>query len=81
MLQQLSHRIAKQIPTHKLDIFGADSMLNSTMPYYFLLFIILIAFAIHYKTDNPYIVLFIIYSLIPLLDSLFSIDIRNPDKK
>ena len=79
MLDHVSHVIAKKLPDHKLDIFGADSLLMEVFPYYLLSFIIATGLSIHMATDNPYIVLLIIYAVLPLLDNIFSLDSRNPN--
>lgn len=70
--------LAKSIPSHKVDIFGPDSLLFSSLPYYVLLFIMIIGIGMYDMTDNPYILLFIIYSLIPLVDEFISMDTKNP---
>ena len=81
MIKPITSFVAKQIPTHTLDIFGKDSLLTRTLPYYMLSLITVFTGFIHYLTDNPYIVLFVIYAIVPLLDSVFTLDSRNPDSK
>lgn len=81
MLSHAAQRISKVLPSHTVDIFGHDSLLLSTLPYYLLCLITLLGFTVHLTTDNPLIILFIIYSFLPLLDTIFSLDVRNPEKQ
>ena len=69
------------IPSNKVDIFGSDSLMTRTFPYYLLLLVEVAGLWTHHVTQNPFIILFIIYSFVPLLDEFFSLDGRNPSKE
>lgn len=79
MLQSTVDFLAKSIPSHKIDFLGPNSLLFSSAPYYVLLFIMAVGISLFEITDNPYILLFIIYAFIPLVDELISMDTRNPN--
>lgn len=58
-----------------------DVLLFSTFQYYSVPFLYLfIAFVIQ-QYQNPWIALWIIYTFIPALDEIASIDVRNPTKQ
>lgn len=78
MLARLAEKAAKLVPSHRIDCFGTDSMLFSSLPYYVLLFVMVFGISIYELTRNPYLLLFIIYGLIPLVDELVTLDTRNP---
>lgn len=78
MLEALADKIVKYVPSHRIDCFGPNSLLFSTIPYYVLLFIMVVGINIYDVTHNPYVLLFIIYGLIPMVDELITMDNRNP---
>lgn len=79
-MDKVTKSICRLLPSNKIDVFGKDSLLNSTFPYYLLPLITLFVGAIHIKTQNSFLILFILYAFIPLLDEFFSLDERNPTK-
>lgn len=56
------------MPSHSIDIFGSNSLLFSSLPYYVLLAVMVIGIGLFDLTGNPYLLLFIIYGLIPSVD-------------
>ena len=67
------------MPKKKIDIFGTNSLMFNTLPYY--LFAILLTTAVYGGIDNGFTFLFVAYGFIPLLDEFFSFDQRNPTKE
>ena len=78
MLRTLSIQALKLIPSHKVDFFGPTSLLYSTLPYYSLLYLIITGIGFYELTRNPYISLFMTYTLIPIIDEMITLDTRNP---
>lgn len=67
------------IPAKRIDIFGKDSLMNSTIPYYILAALTVYGFfAMH---TNAWSLLFIAYAVLPFLDDVFSHDTRNPNEE
>jgi hypothetical protein len=60
--------MAKKMPSHSINIFGSNSLMFSCLPYYVLLSVMIIGISLYELTANPYILLFIIYGIIPLID-------------
>lgn len=75
----LIDRLEAILPRKKIDIFGKNSMMDSTLPYYMLTVIPAIVFFV--DRPNPYILIAIGYSVLALLDEIFSFDTRNPNKQ
>lgn len=65
------------MPSKKIDIFGKNSLMFSTIPYYSLSLVI---FTTLYGNVNVFLIIFIIYGIVPLLDEYFSHDEKNPTK-
>jgi|688.fasta_scaffold1098265_2 hypothetical protein len=78
-MSQIIERLESILPKKKLDIFGQNSLIHSTIPYYLLA--LLLAAGIASSNPNPYIFIAIIYALFPLLDEIFSLDERNPSNE
>ncbi len=78
-MSQLIDMIEKALPSKKLDIFGKNSLLNSTIPYYLLALLSLSGLL--FERPNPYPFIVIIYAIFPLLDEFFSLDERNPSNE
>jgi hypothetical protein len=51
--------------------------MKSSIPYYFLAFLSLIG-TIQENAD-PFLFIAIVYAGLPLIDEIFSLDVRNPD--
>lgn len=71
--------IEKALPSKRLDIFGKNSLINSTIPYYVLALLSLSGVML--EKPNPYPFIVIIYAVFPLLDEFFSLDERNPSNE
>ena len=78
-MSQIIERIEKALPRKKLDIFGKDSLLHSTIPYYLLTLLPLAG--ISAENPNPYPFIVIVYAIFPLLDEFFSLDEKNPSNE
>lgn len=78
MLERVTDFILKRIPSHKINCFGKNSLLFSSAPYYVLLSIMVIGVSLFELTRNAYLLLFIIYGILPLVDELVTLDTRNP---
>jgi hypothetical protein len=77
-MSQIIERLESILPKKKLDIFGKNSLLHSTIPYYLLALLPAAGIA---GNANPYIFVAIIYAFFPLLDEIFSLDGRNPSNE
>lgn len=64
------------LPSNKLDVFGKGGLLMSSLPYYLLA--VLLGFAYLTIWDNAWIMVVVIYVLLPYLDELFTLDVVNP---
>ena len=64
--------IERALPRSKIDIFGKDSLIHTSVPYYFLSVITLAGLML--KNPNPFPFIAIVYAAIPLLDEIFSLD-------
>ena len=78
MINVIKH-IEKRFPHNNLDIFGKDSLLMTSLPYYILAFASTIPLFLIKPNPFPFIVM--IYAAIPLMDEFFSLDQRNPSEK
>jgi hypothetical protein len=58
--------LEENLPNNKLDIFGKGGLLMTSLPYYLLL--ALLAFAYTTIWNNAWIMMIIIYLLLPYLD-------------
>lgn len=68
----------KLLPEKPLKIDGNGKLLMTTLPYYLLPAIILAgSFALEH---NAFIFIVIVYSIVPLLDEVISMDWVNPTK-
>lgn len=81
MIDILAKKLTKAIPPNKIDLFGDDSLLFNAFPYYMLLFISVLSNHLYLETGNSFLIIFINYSVIPLLDEFFSLDSKNPQGK
>lgn len=65
-----------RLPHKKIDIFGKDSLLKSSLPYYMLT--IIPAIVLTLDRPNPYVLIAFAYAGLALLDEVFAFDHRNP---
>lgn len=78
-MSQLAYNLVKWLPNKKLDIFGKDSLLMTSIPYYILA--LTMGAGLLLEDPNPFLFIAIIYAVFPLLDEMFSLDSRNPNNK
>lgn len=71
--------LEKMLPAKKIDVFGKDSLMNSSGPYYILAAIML--YGAISVWDNAWSLIFIAYTILPVLDEIFSHDLRNPSNE
>jgi hypothetical protein len=72
----LAEKINSILPTKKIGIFGKDQLLKNTFPYYLLAFLCTIS--LFKSGENIFMFIFIVYTVLPLLDEFLSYDLRNP---
>ena len=58
--------LSKLVPQRKLDVFGKDSLLSTSLPYYSFVVVMLLGYATFFT--QPWFTVALIYSLLPLLD-------------
>ncbi len=75
-MDQLVTLVEKMLPAKKIDVFGKDSLMNSSLPYYLLAAIML--YGATSVWDNAWSLIFIAYTVLPAFDEIFSYDLRNP---
>ena len=78
-MEILSNKVIGLLPKNKIHIFGKDGLMNNTIPYYLLAFLMLLAST--GSIDVGFFFIFLIYTILPFLDEIFSLDLRNPDEK
>ncbi len=79
MKTELIHSLERIIPEKKITVDAAGKLLMTSIPYYFLLAITL---AGYFALENhAFIFIIIIYSIIPLLDEVLSLDCINPSRE
>ena len=66
------------LPIKRFDPFGKDSLMFSVVPYF--LFPALIIAGGTLLWNHAWVIMFIIYCILPLLDEIFSHDLRNPSE-
>ena len=64
------------LPGKKIDCFGKEGLLMNSWPYLLLPLIIFISTQVVW--DNAWVIMIIIYAILPLVDELFSQDKVNP---
>ena len=65
-MNRLLVHLEKVLPRNKVDIFGKDSLIMSSLPYYTLALLALSGFLL--KRPNPFPYIAIVYCLFPILD-------------
>ena len=65
-MTQLISSLERWFPRKKLDIFGKDSLLKTSLPYYLLTVLPMIN--LFNDFPNPYIFIAITYAVFPMLD-------------
>ena len=73
-------KLEQWLPRRRLHIFGKDSLIMSSLPYYTLALLTSIGLFSNFKqnTSLGFILMAVAYALFPIFDELFSLDERNP---
>lgn len=76
-------RLEQWLPRRKIYIFGKDSLMMSSLPYYTLALLTASALFTTFGDPQaskfkPFLFISIVYAIFPILDELFSLDERNP---
>lgn len=66
MLTYIVDKVNKLLPSHRITCL--DGLAESVLPYYFFPIILVIGFSLYELTHNSFLLLFIIYGIIPLFD-------------
>jgi hypothetical protein len=70
--------VEQALPTKRFDVFGKGRMLMTSSPYFIMPLIFLLATQIIWT--HSWILIIILYALLPLLDEVFSLDLANPNE-
>jgi hypothetical protein len=71
--------VQSSLPNKRYDIFGKNSLMFSCIPYYLYSVVILIGSSLLW--NHAWLFMFIIYGILPLLDEVFTHDLRNPNEQ
>jgi hypothetical protein len=71
--------VEKMMPGKKIDVFGKDSLMSSSVPYYILAAIMF--YGASSVWDNAWSLIFIAYTVLPAFDEIFAYDLRNPSNE
>ena len=74
----LGRKLFSEISGNRVDIFGEQDLTMHVLPYYLLPFVIFIGSFL--LIDYPWFIIVIVYTLLPLMDEIFSLDTKNPSK-
>lgn len=75
--------LERWLPRGQIDIFGQDRLMFSSIPYYTLNVVAIVALFLSPENINNFPILLylgLMYSIFPMLDEIFSLDNRNPSK-
>lgn len=59
-------------------LLNDNYLLFSTFQYYVVPYLFFFTIYVTEKTGSPWIAIWIVFTLIPLLDEFFTLDVRNP---
>lgn len=75
-MEIIATKVETWLPKSKIDLFGKDQLLHSSIPYYLLASLMMLA---HIgASQSGFLFIFIVYTILPLMDEFFSLDLRNP---
>ncbi len=84
-MELLVAKIQQWLPRRRFNIFGKDSLINSSLPYYTLPLLLAAGLLTMSDFDSlslkPFVFIAIVYAVFPFLDEFFSLDERNPSTK
>lgn len=66
MMSRFVRYIEPLLPKQQLDIFGEDSLLMTSLPYYSLIAAMLLGYRLIW--NHPWFLVLLIYAILPLLD-------------
>lgn len=69
-------RIEKLLPRKKINIFGQEKFIRTSIPFYVVAFVTSLVILIH--DASPFMFLAIAHSFFPIMDEIFSLDSSNP---
>lgn len=75
-MSKVFNLLAQYIPKTKINIFGGDGLLLSTLPYYSLAAITILGYSILWS--HPWLLVALLYAVLPFLDEIFIRDYVNP---
>jgi len=75
----LAKLVEKLLPAKKINIFGKDSLMMTSFPYYLLTLILVMSYSLLW--NHAWSVMMFIYVLMPLLDEICTQDTRNPNEQ
>jgi hypothetical protein len=75
----LTTYLEKILPVKKIDIFGKDSLMMTSIPYYMLTFLLVLCYFL--IENHAWSLLAFVYVLMPFLDEICTQDGRNPNKQ
>ena len=75
-MKSFTELIEKALPSKKIGIFGRGGLLMTSKPYYIFFGILLLGCQIVFT--DAWALMVIIYTLMPFLDELFTLDTLNP---
>jgi len=79
IIMSLAKLVQKVLPDKKIDIFGKDSLMMTSFPYYQMTFILIMSYSLLW--NHAWSVMAFIYVLLPLLDEICTQDTRNPTEQ
>lgn len=75
-MERLVDMVYSLLPLKKMDVFGREQWMKTSIPYYVLPLIGILALPF-LETEGWFFVMFV-YTAIPILDEIFIHDIKNP---
>lgn len=79
MLDILASQVEQMLPKTKISVMKDDQLLHSSFPYYLLAVLMIVALVM--GVDSGFILIYLTYTILPLVDEFFSLDIRNPTEE
>lgn len=76
MLDTLVAKMEYLLPRKKVDIFGKGQLMHTSVPYYLLSLLMLGTYK--GNVNAGFGLIFLVYTILPLLDEFFNLDIKNP---
>lgn len=73
-------KLEQCLPRRRIDLFGKNSLIMSSLPYYTLSLLSMISLFSTWSSYSKiaFVLIAVVYALFPILDEVFSLDERNP---